>query len=94
MIFEEVMSKKFAFLFPGQGAQVPGMIEDICDAAENNSQVKWILDDEDVKEFYNAILSNVDYSSLSDGATKRIIDLLRKGESQNTEDENASEDKL
>ena len=69
-------------------------IEDICDAAENNSQVKWILDDEDVKEFYNAILSNVDYSSLSDGATKRIIDLLRKGESQNTEDENASEDKL
>lgn len=26
------MSKKFAFLFPGQGAQVPGMIKDICDA--------------------------------------------------------------
>lgn len=24
--------KKFAFLFPGQGAQVPGMIKDICDA--------------------------------------------------------------
>ena len=26
------MMKKYAFLFPGQGAQVPGMIKDICDA--------------------------------------------------------------
>ena len=26
------MSKKFAFLFPGQGAQEPGMLKDICDA--------------------------------------------------------------
>ena len=26
------MSKKFAFLFPGQGAQEPGMMKDICDA--------------------------------------------------------------
>ena len=24
--------KKYAFLFPGQGAQVPGMIKDLCDA--------------------------------------------------------------
>lgn len=24
--------KKYAFLFPGQGAQVPGMIKDVCDA--------------------------------------------------------------
>ncbi|MCR4734493.1 MAG: ACP S-malonyltransferase [Treponema sp.] len=24
--------KKFAFLFPGQGAQVPGMIKDVCEA--------------------------------------------------------------
>lgn len=26
------MSKKFAFLFPGQGAQVPGMIKDVAEA--------------------------------------------------------------
>ena len=26
------MSKKFAFLFPGQGAQEPGMLKDICEA--------------------------------------------------------------
>lgn len=26
------MSKKYAFLFPGQGAQVPGMIKDVSDA--------------------------------------------------------------
>ncbi len=27
-----LMSKKFAFLFPGQGAQEPGMLKDICEA--------------------------------------------------------------
>ena len=26
------MSKKYAFLFPGQGAQAPGMIKDVCEA--------------------------------------------------------------
>lgn len=26
------MSKKYAFLFPGQGAQEPGMIKDVCEA--------------------------------------------------------------
>lgn len=27
-----VMAKKYAFLFPGQGAQAPGMIKDVADA--------------------------------------------------------------
>ncbi|WP_162511140.1 ACP S-malonyltransferase, partial [Treponema endosymbiont of Eucomonympha sp.] len=27
------MSKKYAFLFPGQGAQAPGMMKDICAAS-------------------------------------------------------------
>ena len=27
------MSKKYAFLFPGQGAQAPGMIKDVCEAS-------------------------------------------------------------
>ena len=31
--------KKYAFLFPGQGAQVPGMIKDICDAYPEARQV-------------------------------------------------------
>lgn len=32
MLFKEVyMSKKYAFLFPGQGAQVPGMIKDVAE---------------------------------------------------------------
>ena len=26
------MSKKYAFLFPGQGAQTQGMIKDVCEA--------------------------------------------------------------
>lgn len=36
------MSKKYAFLFPGQGAQAPGMIKDIV---ENYSDAKKILAD-------------------------------------------------
>lgn len=50
-------------------------VEEICDAAENNTQVNWILDDEDIREFYYNILSGVNYNSLSKSATKRIIDL-------------------
>ena len=26
------MAKKYTFLFPGQGAQTPGMMKDICEA--------------------------------------------------------------
>ena len=29
---EKTMAKKYAFLFPGQGAQAQGMIKDICEA--------------------------------------------------------------
>ncbi|MDE7384080.1 MAG: ACP S-malonyltransferase, partial [Treponemataceae bacterium] len=33
------MSKKFAFLFPGQGAQEPGMLKDICEAFESARKI-------------------------------------------------------
>ena len=33
------MSKKFAFLFPGQGAQEPGMLKDICEAFPEASKL-------------------------------------------------------
>lgn len=36
------MAKKFAFLFPGQGAQEPGMMKDICDAFP---EAKKVVDD-------------------------------------------------
>ncbi|MCQ2610336.1 MAG: ACP S-malonyltransferase [Treponema sp.] len=36
------MSKKYAFLFPGQGAQAPGMIKDVCEAYP---ETRKILDD-------------------------------------------------
>jgi len=36
------MSKKYAFLFPGQGAQEPGMIKDLCEAYPSARKV---LDD-------------------------------------------------
>ena len=36
------MAKKYAFLFPGQGAQAPGMIKDV---AENSASAKKVIDD-------------------------------------------------
>lgn len=51
-------------------------IEDICNAAEENLQVKWIIDDPDVYKFYNHLLADVKYENLTDCATKRIIDLI------------------
>ncbi len=36
------MSKKYAFLFPGQGAQAPGMVKDVADAF---SSAKKVIDD-------------------------------------------------
>lgn len=36
------MAKKYAFLFPGQGAQAPGMVKDV---AENSASAKKVIDD-------------------------------------------------
>ncbi|MBP5251081.1 MAG: ACP S-malonyltransferase [Treponema sp.] len=36
------MSKKYAFLFPGQGAQAPGMVKDV---AESSASAKKVIDD-------------------------------------------------
>lgn len=49
-------------------------IEEICAAAENNSQVGWILGDFDVLTFYSGLLSNIKYEQLSDCSTKRIME--------------------
>lgn len=51
-------------------------IEEICAAAENNSQVGWILGDFDVLTFYSGLLSNIKYEQLSDCSTKRIMESL------------------
>ena len=51
-------------------------IESICSAAENNTQVSWLLGDDDVFEFYKSLLSKVNYDDLPDGATKRVIDSI------------------
>ena len=51
-------------------------IEEICAAAEHNSQVGWILGDYDVSAFYSKLVSNIKYEQLSDCSTKRIMQLL------------------
>lgn len=51
-------------------------IESICSAAENNTQVSWLLGDDDVVEFYKSLLSKINYDNLPDGATKHIMDSL------------------
>lgn len=51
-------------------------IEEICVAAENNTQVGWILGDTDVLMFYSNLLSNIKYECLSDCSTKRIMEAV------------------
>ena len=51
-------------------------IESICFAAENNTQVGWLLGDDDVFEFYSRLLSKVKCEDLPDCSAKRVLDSL------------------
>ena len=51
-------------------------IESICYAAESNSQVGWLLGDDDVYEFYNRLLERFLFEDLPDSSTKRVLDLI------------------
>lgn len=51
-------------------------VEDICTAAVRNSQVHWILADDDVYEFYTALLSDKKYSTMTECDVNRIIEEL------------------
>lgn len=51
-------------------------IESICSAAENNTQVGWLLGDDDVFEFFSRLISKVKSDDLSDCATKRVMESL------------------
>lgn len=51
-------------------------IEELCEIAENNTQVNWIINDEDVSKFYCNLLANVKYEDLSDCSTKRIMERI------------------
>ncbi|MEF2813248.1 MAG: PIN domain-containing protein [Oscillospiraceae bacterium] len=52
-------------------------IEDLCAAAEENTQIRWILDDKDVRDFYAKLLSNINVDSLNDCATRRVLDEIQ-----------------
>ena len=52
-------------------------IEKLCQIAEDNTQVSWILTDEDVLQFYNDLLEDVDICKLSDSATRRMIESIQ-----------------
>ena len=47
-------------------------IEKLCQIAEDNSQVAWIITDEDVFQFYKELLEKVSYDNLNDCATRRM----------------------
>lgn len=63
-------------LMSKQNGWTEAQIEDICSAAENNSQVGWLLADTDVFEFYSFLLSKFEYDVLPNSATKRIMGSL------------------
>lgn len=51
-------------------------IERLCSALIDNRQVQWIIDDPDVFDFYQTILSSVSHEKLANSLIKRAIDIL------------------
>ena len=51
-------------------------VERLCSVAEENSQVLWILNDEDVSSFYRELVKGFEYKNLEDCATKRIMNYV------------------
>lgn len=63
-------------------------IDDMCGAALWNDQVGWILGDNDVNDFYKALLSNINFDKVANENIAKIrdklveIDIDRNGESE------------
>ena len=66
-------------------------IEDICEAAEENTQIKWIIEDQDVYEFYYKILSKLDPLVLPKGSTKTVYEWIINVIPNGTQSDNQEE---
>ena len=66
-------------------------IEDICEAAEDNTQIKWIIEDQDVYEFYYKILSKLDPFLLPEGSTKTVFEWIINNIPNETQTDNQGE---
>lgn len=52
-------------------------VEEICSIVNDNSQVGWIFDDEDIKSFYyNLVTSVKNYQSIREGPISEVCELL------------------
>lgn len=51
-------------------------IENICSAAEDNTQINWILGDDDVFEFFSQLLSNPKFRKMKDCSISHVLDEL------------------
>lgn len=61
-------------------------IEEICNAAEENMQVNWILADNDVYEFYTELLNKDKFKQLEDCSISRIMERLSEIASEKMEE--------
>lgn len=52
--------------------------ERICSALVDNNQVSWIIEDPDILDFYNTIVSEYNYKELSDCSIKQAIDIINE----------------
>lgn len=52
-------------------------IEDICLAAEDNTQVKWVLEDDDVFKFYTKLLANITPYDDKDSSIVKVAEQLK-----------------
>ena len=62
-------------------------VENICLAAKCNSQVGWLLGDDDVFDFYSQLLSNKKYKNMKDNAISYVLEQLAKVEEEKSDKE-------
>lgn len=53
-------------------------VERICSALVNNNQVSWIIEDQDILDFYNTIVAKFNYEELSDCSIKQAIEIINE----------------
>lgn len=62
-------------------------IQDICSAALENFQVKWIITDGDVSQFFNQLLDNEAVRNCGDKAVEEVLKMLKPEYAGNTSDD-------
>ena len=64
----------------------PDQVVELCNIAEDNPQVRWIIDDDDVRAFFTSLLSNGTTDKVSSSAIDWVFAKLKDNENSGSED--------